>query len=453
MQNNDEIIPKTPYSIDRDDFGEIVRVNVDLIEDLTTVPGVKVAYPTTPDPDQPEKHHAVISSMKDLNGDGNVHVFRALIDKPYTRIACFDASGKQVWISEKIEAGGDDESGMQVVDIDGDGKYEIILSQWAALYCLDAHNGKVKWVRQLEKGGHAGPGGWDCPMVVGHFTSSDELSIAVRSGLNMRCFDGKGNEVWHQPLTGTETYGHCICRYDVNGDGLDEIYVARDKQVDVFAPDGKLLWSDTKQLNHSDQFAFGDIDGDGSCEVVYDHDGCGGKGPLYVTDPMSGELKYTIDYAAPGLSHCQGFTIDNFRPDLPGLQTAVVGKDHRLLLFGHDGALLWQHQTPTGLITRADWNGDGIPEILVFAVGIHIDPAWSVWNGKGKRLFAMSFQPTPDDCRVHASMCSPGLGFDGFGDLDGNGKADILVAYGNWKRGGAHFHFIAEMPEQVEMTR
>jgi len=446
MEDMKKLVPKTPYSVDRDAWGEIVRVNVDLIDDLATVPGVKIAYPTTPDPDQPEKHHAVISNMKDLNGDGNIHVFRALIDKPYTRVACFDSSGEQVWISGKIEAGGDDESGMQVVDIDADGGYEIILSQWAALYCLDAHTGRTKWMRELDRGGHAGAGGWDCPMVVGRFASADSLSIAVRSGLNMRCFDGQGNVMWRQPLGGTETGGHCMCRYDVDGDGLDEIFVARNKQVDAFAPDGTPLWSDTTQLNHSDQFAFGDIDGDGRIEVVYDHDGCGRKGPLYVANPLTGELKYTIDYATHGLGHCQGFTMDRFRPDLPGLQVAVVGKDHRLLLFGHDGTLLWQHRTPTGLVTRADWNGDGVPEICVFAVGIHIDPAWSVWNGRGERLFAMSFLPTPDDYRVHASMCGPGLGFDGFTDLDGNGRADILVAHGNWKTGGHQFHFIAEMP-------
>lgn len=437
------------YSIGTDAFGEIVQVDVDRITDLEAVPGVKTAYPTTPDPDQREKHHAVISNMKDLNGDGNMHVFRALIDKPYTRIACYDESGRQVWMSEKIAPGGDDESGMPVADIDGDGKYEIILSQWAAVYCIDAHTGAVKWIHELEKGGRAGPGGWDCPMVVGRFRGGGEISIVVRSGLNIRCLDGAGREVWHQPLTGDETYGHSLCRYDVNGDGLDEVFSARNGMIDAFAPDGTVLWKDDSQLNHSDNFAFGDIDGDGRCEVVYDHDGCGGKGPLYVADPLTGRLKYAMDYAAAGLRHCQGFTMDRFRPDLPGLQVAVVGKDDRLLLFGHDGELLWQHRVPTGLVTKADWNGDGTPEIVDFAVGYDLDPAWSVWNGKGERLFAMSFLPAAKDCRSHASMCGPGLGFDGYGDLDGNGRADILVAHGNWKTGSPQYHFIAEMPDET----
>ena len=31
-------------------------------------------------------------------------------------------------------------------------------------------------------------------------------------------------------------------------------------------------------------------------------------------------------------------------------------------------------------------------------------------------------------------------------DIDGNGKADILVAYGPWKTGDPQYHFIAEAP-------
>ena len=91
MTGIEGFVPKAEFSVDTGSFGQIVRVNVHKIEDLSTVPGVKIAYPTSPDPDQPEKHHVVISNMKDLGGDGNIHVFRALIDKPYTRVACTDA--------------------------------------------------------------------------------------------------------------------------------------------------------------------------------------------------------------------------------------------------------------------------------------------------------------------------------------------------------------------------
>ncbi len=438
------ILPEKEFSIDRDSFGKIVRINVNKIKDISKVPGIKNVYPTNPDPDQTEKHHGVISNMKDIEGNGNIYVFRALLDKPYTRVACFDEKGNQVWISKKIAPGADDESGMPVVDLNGDGKYELILSQWAKLYCIDAHTGKIKWARELEKGGKPGPGNWDCPMVVGHFTDCKKKAIVVRAGLNIHCFDPEGKEVWNYSLKG-KTYGHCICRYDVDKDGLDEIYSSRNGTINALSPDGKTLWLDKKQKNHSDNFTFGDIDEDGDCEVVYDHDGCGGKGPLYVVDGINGKLKFIIDYNKEGLKHCQGFKMGNFCPELPGLEVAIVGKDDKLLLFNNQGKLLWKHDIPTGLVTRADWNGDGVQEILVFAVGYQLDPCWSVWNGKGERLFAMSFLPAPG--RSHAGMCGPGLGFDGFSDLDGNGKADILVAYGPWKTGSPQYQFIAEAPD------
>jgi hypothetical protein len=41
-------------------------------------------------------------------------------------------------------------------------------------------------------------------------------------------------------------------------------------------------------------------------------------------------------------------------------------------------------------------------------------------------------------------MCAPGLGFDGFSDLDGNGLADVLVSFGPWKTGRPQHLFIAE---------
>ncbi len=103
-----------------------------------------------------------------------------------------------------------------------------------------------------------------------------------------------------------------------------------------------------------------------------------GRGPLHVADAVTGTLKYTIDYRRHGLEHCQGFVMDKFCPDRTGLQIAVVGKDHRLLLFDCTGDLTWVRRTYTGLVTRADWNGDRVPEILVFAVGTDLDPAWSM---------------------------------------------------------------------------
>ena len=116
-----------------------------------------------------------------------------------------------------------------------------------------------------------------------------------------------------------------------------------------------------------------------------------------------------------------------------------------LLLFDARGQLLWKRDTPTSLISKGDWNGDGVPDIFVFTIGVDVDPAWQVWDGRGKRLFAISWLPAPT--RSHAIMGAPGLGVDGFHDLDGNGRVDVLTGFGPWNFGKPQNLFLLEAPE------
>ncbi len=420
------------YSIVQDDYGPIVRINVEEIEDWSHVPGVKQCIEIPAEVDQALPQHAVISNMKDVDGDGRMDIFCRLVEKPYSRIVRFDDQGNQVWITERLAPGSGDESGLPIIDLDNDGRFELITSQWAATYCLDANTGLIIWKKELDKGGHPGPGTWDYPMVVGHFNDPQKYAVAIRVGLKMICLDHKGKEIWSTPISGSD-YGHAMRHGDVDGDGLDEIFSSRNGITEAFTHDGEILWQDQTQKNHSDNFAICDFNGDGVMNVIYDHDGCGGAGPLYIVDGLTGKLKSTIDYLKEGMTHCQGFAFGDFNTDSPGLELGVSAKAGPVLLYSSSGKLLWKRETPNTLITKGDWDGDGVLDILVFAIGINLEPVWSVWNGKGERLYAMSFLPAP--VRSHATMCGPGLGYDGYFDLDGNGKANILMAYGPWKIG------------------
>ena len=84
------------FSVGSDAFGPIVRVNVETIRDWSKVPGVKRFIPVPPAPGQTLPSHAVISNLKDVDGDGRIDVFCRLNETPYSHVARFDARGKQV---------------------------------------------------------------------------------------------------------------------------------------------------------------------------------------------------------------------------------------------------------------------------------------------------------------------------------------------------------------------
>ena len=443
-------VPEGEFAVENDKFGPIVRINVDRIKEWSQVPGVKQCLSVPLAPGQTEPSHAVISNMEDVDGDGRMDIFCRVLEQPYSQVVRFDDRGRRVWTSERLAPGAGDESGMPITDLDGDGKYELVLSQWAALYCLDAATGKIKWQKELDKGGKPGPGTWDYPMVVGHFADKRQRAVVVRAGTKLLCFGPCGEALWSCPLSGT-TSGHALVRGDLDGDGYEEVVSSRGGwkgggATEAVGRDVKVLWSDATQLNHSDNIAIADLDGDGRAECIYDHSGCGGGGPLYVVDGPTGTLKFTIDYRKQNYGHCQGFICADFDPAIPGRELAMTAKNGPLLFYNARGELLWKRNPPNTLCTKADWDGDGVQDVLVFAVGVNQDPIWSVWNGKGERLFAMSFLPSPQ--RSHATMCAPGVGYDGFGDRDGNGRADLLMAYGPWKTGNPQYLLRMECPEK-----
>jgi outer membrane protein assembly factor BamB len=430
--------------------GIMVTVNVDKIKDWSKVPGVKQCINVPLADGQTNQSMAFMSAMKDIDGDGKMDYFSRILEQPFSQVVRFDSKGKEVWRSEKIAPGAGDEAGMPLEDLDGDGRYELVLSQHAALYCLDAATGKINWIKELEKGGKPGPGSWDYPMVVGHFVDKKKFAIAVRTGSKLYCFGPDGSELWVAPLTGYSG-GHCMIRGDLDGDGLDDIASSRGAwnggaSTEAFGLNGKLLWRDSTQRMHSDNMAIADIDGDGKVECIYDHSGCGGGGPLYVVDGKSGEQKFTIVYKPHNYGHCQGFAVADFRPDLPGLELAMTAKRGPLVMFDSKGKHMWTRKTQNTLGAKADWDGDGVQDFIVFAVGgPDLYPAWSVWNGKGEMLFGMAYLPSPAK-RNHAYPAAPAVGYDGYSDQDGNGRADVLLAYGPWKTGAPQYLLRVEAP-------
>ena len=106
-------------------------------------------------------------------------------------------------------------------------------------------------------------------------------------------------------------------------------------------------------------------DGDSS-EVIYDHEGCGAaEGPIYVVDPLTGKVKARIDCRKQGARHDQNVALGNFDKSRKGLEIAFCEKGSNIHLFDATGKLVWKRPVPASLLSRGDWDGNGRADVIM----------------------------------------------------------------------------------------
>ena len=399
-----------------DDYGPVYRVDMEKVEsaaDLMAVPGIKIAWDLKSEPS------GWAANARDVDGDGKIELFISGENKGSRRIVRYEQDGRRVWNSEPVNHGLGHESGVAIEDMDGDGRYEVVFNVHRQLWCLSANTGKTQWKVDLP----------ECrdnyqASVVGHFLDRKRLAVVCRVYRDVTCYDADGGKAWTYRIDNQSDYGHEMAHYDADGDGLDEVYVSLNGKLLSLNGDGKVRWADTNCKNHSDFILCGDVDDDGAREIVYDRDGCNAKrGPIVCVDGRTGKLVRKWTYARPGKGHLQRATLGDFDPSRSGLELVAVGKGRGtggLILWSGAGAdsPVWRKDISAGWVTWGDFSGDRRPEILV-STGWN-DPGWEVWTGAGERVYAI------------AGIGAMPLGVESAGrkrpDLDGNGKADVLLS-------------------------
>jgi outer membrane protein assembly factor BamB len=421
---------ETPcFALASEPFGPVYRVDrgkVRSAADLATVPGVKIAWNVGE-----RGAEGLLANARDVDGDGKVDLFSATRGKKGCYLVRHDEGGRQVWASELFNPGMGSESGLALEDLDGDGTFELVFNVYRQLWCMDANTGKTNWKIDLPhcKDNHQNS-------MVGHFLDRKRFAVVCRVFQDVTCYDAAGKKVWTYRLDDKKsTYGHEMSWHDGDGDGLDEVYLSLHGALLALGGDGKVRWSDTG-VGHSDFIHCGDVDGDGDREIVYDRYGCSSmRGPIVCADARTGKVVRTWTYARPGKDHLQRAVLGDFDASRPGVELAAVGKNERrggLMVWGPGGGPAWQRAIPARWVAMGDWNGDGALEIMPCINGKHGD-GWEVWTGKGKRLYAVT------------GLGGMPLGTDSGGrehpDLDGNGRADVLVYAGDG------YVALMEMPE------
>ena len=294
---------------------------------------------------------------------------------------------------------------VQIYDLDGDGRDEVLCLKNFTLYVLDGRTGEVKNARPLPR--H--------PRWEGRFSRlvGDAILIANFRGLGrpgdiviknryrqIWAFDDELNELWTREFPGSPT-GHFAQPYDFDGDGRDELFIG----TGLLGPDGEMRWSHDWP-DHTDEIAIGPFDPDrDDVQIAL----------------VCGDAGFNI-LAADGtvlrremLGHAQRLTAAKFRADIPGLQFYVLTYwGHAGIISFHDGGGERRfHFEPASLgnvLNPVNWTGEPVELALLSGSARH----GGMIDGHGRRVVLF-----PDD--GHPEMCCEAL------DLTGDGRDEVVL--------------------------
>lgn len=186
-----------------------------------------------------------------------------------------------------------------LVDVDGDGKLDIVAARHSVLYVYD-HSGAPLWQTAWSYPASTSPEHGSVRMwssaVVGDFDADGDVEIAVAaspddSGFNVAVYDHTGEFVPGWPVAFGDTEIRSIAAADVDGDGQHEILVT--KQADgpatnVLELDGSTAsgWPQVGECTapagdcidyggFNQNIGAGDLDGDGIMDVISTYDAIG----------------------------------------------------------------------------------------------------------------------------------------------------------------------------------
>jgi hypothetical protein len=315
-----------------------------------------------------------------------------------------------------------------VGNIDGDPTLEIVVTGVAngPLYAWNADGSPQEgWPDSLQFSGYP---------TLGNLSSSHPgLEIfALRYGgydrsMQAMAYSGSGTMLPGWPLQ-TPNLGPLSALADVDGDGIDEIFVqGLDGKMYAFKADGTELegWPVYDPNRYTDERfsapAIGDLDGDGSLEIVAlaEHNY---EGSYLFVIRADGSLLDGMPVHLPTATKARYPKIGNV--DGEGNSEIIVQETlDSILVLSSDGTLKQRLQLASEAPIQqspalADIDGDGVPEIIVQSYA-----AVNVLKADGTSLPGWPWVADPRD--FDASVSSPVVG-----DVDGDGYQDIVVVFG-----------------------
>ncbi len=155
--------------------------------------------------------------------------------------------GSPPWPSEVADEGLHTAHGLQVVDLDGDGRDELLIAAWEGVFVV-RNDGKGRWSREKVGEGYqgAGPIRGASEVRLGRLGDGRRYIATVEPwhGSEVVVYTPKGPGPWERRVVDADVAGgHALWCADLDGDGSDELVVAqRDPNHDLtMPPDGSRI--------------------------------------------------------------------------------------------------------------------------------------------------------------------------------------------------------------------
>lgn len=358
----------------------------------------------------------VVARAFDISPDGRLHgalsIGADLKFKTGVALIAHEMDGSIRWKHEVTKA-----AAPLVTDLDGDGVQEVVLYDGPIMKLLDIRTGKTKVEKPTppcnERGNRGGREN-QLPYVPlysmyladvrGNGTNRDVILKDVCTACWV--LDDKLDLLWWR----SRDNGHDIGRYDIDGDGRDEIMLG----YEMLDHDGTLLWvaEGAEYLlfthDHADRVMIGEFDDnpDNGVEIAL---ACGNHGFMLLD--QNGQLR-----AHHEVGHAQRINVGKFRSDLPGLQYLVGcrwGNPGTRAMFSGSGDPLWVIEPDNGRAHDRPLRWAKDRDVFII---ITTPAAGGLYDGYGRKVV-----PFPE-----AEIClAEELGV--VGDFTGNGLDDFAV--------------------------
>jgi rhamnogalacturonan endolyase len=348
----------------------------------------------------------------DLNGDGKIDVLTSQmrhLGYGLRDVGCMTAmtfDGKRLWQNGKpdnLRLPVTNDVGVQIHDLDGDGKNEVVYCRDFEIVVADGATGKTKY--KTPTPATDAPGN-PYPRILGDCLFFCDLRGTGRAAdvivkdryRQFWALNDRLETMW----TAKCITGHYPFACDIDGDGRDELAIG----YSLFKGDGKLLWSlDNKINDHCDGVAVARFAENRPLRMFW---AASDEGALLL-DTQGNILKH-YQYG-----HVQNPAIANFRDDMPGLELVSINfwcNQGILNFFDSEGNryLSCEPAQYGSMCLPVNWTGR-TEEYFVLSANVE---EGGMYDGRGRRVVAF-----PDD--GHPDMCNAVL------DITGDRRDEIVV--------------------------